>query len=296
MLVYPMSLVNTIRIQLLCRVTWLSLPKNGLVNILGGCCGTKPEHIKSIVEQVKGVKPRALVEIKKKPSFAGLEELKVTSETNFINVGERTNISGSRKFAQLIKDGNFDSALSVARDQVEAGAQIIDINMDYALIDSQESMVKFINLIISEPDIARVPIMIDSSSWKVLEAALKVIPGKPIVNSISLKVGEELFIQQAKLINKYGASIVVMAFDEKGQADTFARKVEICGRAYAILTKKLNIDPSDIIFDPNILAIGTGIKDHDNYALDYIEAIKKIKETLPGCLISGGVSNISFLI
>src|SRR5690554_5937010 len=220
------------------------------------------------------------------------EMTKVTA--NFINVGERTNVTGSARFKKLILEDRFNEALDVARQQVENGAQIIDVNMDEGMLDSQSAMVRFLNLIASEPDIARVPVMLDSSKWEVLEAGLKCLQGKAIVNSISLKEGEDIFLQQAKKIKQYGAAVVVMAFDEKGQADTFERRIEICERAYRLLTQKINFPPEDIIFDPNILAIGTGIEEHNNYAVDYINATKWIKQNLPYAKVSGGVSNLSF--
>ena len=268
--------------------------QSGFLNIVGGCCGTTPEHIAQIAKVVAGIPPRQIKELPPQSSYSGLEPLKITKETNFINIGERTNITGSQKFSQLILDGNYDEALSVARQQVEAGAQIIDINMDEAMLDSKAAMVRFLNLIAAEPDIARVPIMIDSSKWEVIEAGLKCVQGKAIVNSISLKEGEEPFREQAKTIKRYGAATVVMAFDEEGQADTKDRKVEICTRAYKILTEEIGFAPENIIFDPNIFAVATGIEEHNNYAVDYIEATRSIKKTLPHCRISGGVSNVSF--
>ncbi|VAW14419.1 5-methyltetrahydrofolate--homocysteine methyltransferase [hydrothermal vent metagenome] len=266
----------------------------GLINILGGCCGTTPDHIKAMNDAVESISPRSIPLMETKSSFSGLEPLYITKESNFLNVGERTNVTGSLKFARLIKEGNYEEALSVARQQVESGAQMIDINMDEAMLDSQAVMVRFLNLVASEPDIARVPIMVDSSKWSVIKEGLKCIQGKAVVNSISLKEGEENFIAQAKDIKRLGAATVVMAFDEKGQAETKERKVEICTRAYKILTEQVDFPPEDIIFDPNIFAIATGIEEHNNYAVDYIEATKVIKETLPHCLISGGLSNVSF--
>ena len=268
--------------------------KEGLLNIIGGCCGTTPDHINAIVQTVAGRLPRRPAAKTPIPAFSGLEPLKITSETNFVNIGERTNVTGSLKFARLIKNGDYEAALSVARQQVEAGAQIIDVNMDEAMIDAKAAMVQFLNLIASEPDIARVPVMIDSSQWEVIEAGLKCVQGKPIVNSISLKEGEKTFRAQAQKIRQYGAATVVMAFDEQGQADTKERKIEICSRAYAILTNELGFPPQDIIFDPNIFAVATGMAEHNNYAVDFIEATTVIKQTLPHCLVSGGVSNISF--
>ncbi|MCK5178956.1 MAG: dihydropteroate synthase, partial [Candidatus Omnitrophica bacterium] len=268
--------------------------QSGYVNIVGGCCGTTPEHIKAVVEAVAGVTPRKIPEVSRRTSFSGLEPLNVTGVTNFINIGERTNVTGSKKFSRLILEGNYDEALSVARQQVEAGAQIIDVNMDEAMLDSKAAMVKFLNLIAAEPDIARVPIMIDSSEWSVIEAGLQCIQGKAIVNSISLKEGKGPFCKQAREIKRYGAAVVVMAFDKKGQADTKERKIEICNRAYDILTEEVGFPSGDIIFDPNIFAVATGIEEHNDYALDYIEATRALKEAHPHCLISGGVSNISF--
>ncbi len=267
---------------------------SGFVNLIGGCCGTTPEHIKAMVEAVEGIPPRKIVPKESYTTFSGLEPLIVRPETNFVNVGERTNVTGSRKFARLIKNENFADALSVAQQQVEGGAQIIDINMDEGLLDSEKVMVEFLNLVMSEPEIAKLPIMIDSSKFEVIEAGLKCVQGKSIVNSISLKEGEEAFIQQAKLVKRYGAAAVVMAFDEKGQADTIQRKVEICERAYRILTEKVGFKPHDIIFDPNIFAVATGIEEHNEYAVNFIEATKQIKARCPGAKISGGVSNISF--
>jgi len=268
--------------------------QSGFLNIVGGCCGTTPEHIAQIAKVVADIQPRPIKELSPQTSYSGLEPLNVTSETNFINIGERTNVTGSKKFAKLILNEQYDEALSVARQQVEAGAQIIDVNMDEAMLDSKAAMVRFMNLIAAEPDIARVPIMIDSSKWEVIEAGLQCVQGKAIVNSISLKEGEKSFRKQAKTIKRYGAATVVMAFDEQGQADTKDRKVEICTRAYKILTEEINFPPENIIFDPNIFAVATGIEEHNNYALDFIEATKEIKEKLPLCQISGGVSNVSF--
>ncbi len=268
--------------------------QSGFLNIVGGCCGTTPEHIQAIAAIVKDLKPRAIPVIQPHTSFSGLEPLIKRKETNFINVGERTNVTGSKQFARLIMAGQFDQALAVARQQVENGAQIIDVNMDEAMLNSVESMTKFLNLVAAEPDISKVPIMIDSSRWNVIEAGLKCVQGKAIVNSISMKEGEQEFIRQATLVKRYGAAAVVMAFDEKGQADTVERRVSICQRAYHLLTKSVGFDPSDIIFDPNIFAVATGIEEHNNYAVDFFKATRIIKETCPGCLISGGVSNVSF--
>ncbi|HEY5138722.1 MAG TPA: methionine synthase, partial [Methylococcales bacterium] len=268
--------------------------RSGYLNIIGGCCGTSPTHIKAIVEAVKSYSPRTIPEIEKQCRLAGLEPMSIGPDTLFVNVGERTNVTGSAAFKRLIIQGEFESALEVAKQQVENGAQIIDINMDEGMLESQEAMVRFLMLIASEPDIAKVPIMLDSSKWDILEAGLKCIQGKGVVNSISLKEGEEVFIKHAKLVRRYGAAVIVMAFDEEGQADTKARKVEICQRAYKILTEQVGFPPEDIIFDPNIFAIATGIEEHNNYGLDFIEATREIKRTLPYALISGGVSNVSF--
>ncbi|MCA9407891.1 MAG: methionine synthase, partial [Candidatus Omnitrophica bacterium] len=268
--------------------------QDGFINVVGGCCGTTPDHIKAIADIVNGLSPRPLREIPVQSKYSGLEPLIIRPDSNFINIGERTNVTGSKKFAKMILDGDYDTALSVARQQVEAGAQVIDVNMDEAMLNSQEVMVRFLNLIASEPDISRVPIMIDSSKWSVIEAGLKCVQGKAIVNSISLKEGEQAFKDQAKKVKRFGAAAVVMAFDEKGQADSLERKVEISKRAYTILTEDVNFPPEDIIFDPNIFAIATGIEEHNNYAVDFIEATREIKKTLPHCRVSGGVSNVSF--
>lgn len=268
--------------------------KQGLVNIVGGCCGTTPEHIKSFSKAVAKYKPRKLPEKNIHLRLSGLEPLIITPETNFVNIGERTNVAGSRKFAQYILNGDYQSALEIAREQVQNGAQIIDINLDEGLLDSENAMRTFLNLIAAEPEIARIPIMIDSSKWSVIETGLKCLQGKGIVNSISLKDGEEEFIRRAKKILQFGAAVIVMAFDEKGQAVTFDHKINICKRAYDILTQKVGFPPQDIIFDPNILTIGTGIEEHNEYALAYIEATKWIKANLPFAKVSGGVSNLSF--
>ncbi|MGP4726280.1 methionine synthase [Agrobacterium deltaense] len=268
--------------------------RDGLVNIVGGCCGSTPEHIRAIAEAVKGYKPREIPEHKPFMSLSGLEPFVLTKDIPFVNVGERTNVTGSARFRKLITAGDYTAALAVARDQVENGAQIIDINMDEGLIDSEKAMVEFLNLIAAEPDIARVPVMIDSSKFEIIEAGLKCVQGKSIVNSISLKEGEEKFLQQARLVHNYGAAVVVMAFDEVGQADTYERKVEICSRAYKLLTEKAGLSPEDIIFDPNVFAVATGIEEHNNYGVDFIEATKTIRETMPLTHISGGVSNLSF--
>ena len=268
--------------------------ESGFLNIVGGCCGTAPAHIKAIAEAVEGIKPRQPVEDLHHCRLSGLEPLNITEDSLFVNVGERTNVTGSARFARLIKEGDYDTALEVARQQVENGAQIIDINMDEGMLESQEAMVTFLNLLAAEPDISRVPVMIDSSKWEVIEAGLKCIQGKGIVNSISLKEGEDKFIEQAKLVRRYGAAVIVMAFDEVGQADTRERKREICTRSYEVLTEKVHFPPEDIIFDPNIFAVATGIEEHNNYAMDFIEATHDIKQSLPHAKISGGVSNVSF--
>lgn len=267
---------------------------NGLVNIIGGCCGTTPEHINAIAKLLDKAVLHKPAKEQHLTSLSGLEPLTFTKETTFINVGERTNVAGSKKFARLIREGRYEEALTVARDQVEGGANIIDVNMDDAMLDAKKEMVTFLNLMASEPEIARLPVMIDSSKWEVLEAGLKCVQGKAIVNSISLKEGEQEFLDHATAIKEYGAAMVVMAFDEKGQADTFERRVEICTRAYNLLTEKAGIRPEDIIFDPNILAIATGIEEHNNYAVDFIRTTKWIKETFPLTKVSGGVSNLSF--
>ena len=267
---------------------------SGLVNLVGGCCGTTPNHIRAIVESVEGLKPRSIPKIKPLTRLSGLEPVTIRPESNFINIGERTNVTGSAKFRRLIKENNFEEALSVAKDQIENGAQIIDVNMDEGLLDSEEAMENFLRLIASEPDISKVPIMIDSSKWTVLEIGLKNLQGKGIVNSISMKEGKEEFIRQAKEIRKYGAAVIVMAFDEKGQADSYERKVEICTEAYKILVDEVQFPPEDIIFDPNIFAVATGIEEHNEYIKAYIDATKTIKENLPHIHISGGISNLSF--
>lgn len=268
--------------------------EEGFYNIVGGCCGTTPDHIKVFAEMAARHKPREIPKLEPYLRLSGLEPLIYRPDSNFINIGERTNVTGSKKFARLIKEENFEEALSVARQQVEGGAQILDVNMDEGMIDSEKAMIKFLNLIASEPDIAKLPIMIDSSKWSVIEAGLKCLQGKGIVNSISMKEGEEEFIRQAEKVMKYGAAVIVMAFDEEGQADTFERKTKICERAYKILTEQVGFPPQDIIFDPNIFAIATGIEEHNCYAVNYIEATRWIKKNLPLAKISGGVSNISF--
>jgi 5-methyltetrahydrofolate--homocysteine methyltransferase len=268
--------------------------RDGLVNIVGGCCGSTPEHIRAIAKAVAGHKPRAVPEFEPLMKLSGLEPFTLDKTIPFVNVGERTNVTGSAKFRKLITAGDYAAALDVARDQVANGAQIIDINMDEGLIDSQKAMVEFLNLIAAEPDIARVPVMIDSSKWEIIEAGLKCVQGKPLVNSISMKEGEEAFLHHARLVRAYGAAVVVMAFDEQGQADTEDRKVEICTRAYKLLTEQVGFPPEDIIFDPNVFAVATGIEEHNNYGVDFIEAARRITETLPHVHISGGVSNLSF--
>ena len=268
--------------------------KEGWVNIIGGCCGTTPHHIKRIAEASKQYKPRIKPETKKYTRLSGLEVLTITPETNFVNIGERTNVSGSIKFARLIREEKYDEALSIARNQVEGGAQVIDICMDEAMLDSEKAMVKFVNLIMAEPDISKLPLMIDSSRWNTIESALKCIQGKSVVNSISLKEGEEVFLDHAKTLRKYGASAVVMLFDEKGQADTYARRISVAERCYRLLVDKINFPPEDIIFDPNVLAIATGIEEHNNYAIDYIKTTEWIKQNLPYSRVSGGISNLSF--
>ncbi|MBA2777417.1 methionine synthase [Billgrantia kenyensis] len=267
---------------------------SGLVNIIGGCCGSTPEHIAAIHAAVKDMPPRQLPDRPRACRLSGLEPFNIEKDSLFVNVGERTNVTGSARFKRLIVEEDYTTALEVALEQVENGAQVIDINMDEGMLESQEAMVRFLNLIAGEPDIARVPIMIDSSKWEIIEAGLKCVQGKAIVNSISLKEGEAAFIEQATLCRRYGAAVVVMAFDEAGQADTFARKTEICQRAYELLVERVGFPPEDIIFDPNIFAIATGIEEHDNYAVDFIEATRWIREHLPHAMVSGGVSNVSF--
>ncbi|RCS56798.1 methionine synthase [Parvibium lacunae] len=266
----------------------------GFLNMAGGCCGTTPEHIAAIAKEIAGIAPRVIPQPDHKQRLAGLEPFNIDDSTLYVNVGERTNVTGSKAFARLIINEQYEEALAVARQQVENGAQVIDINMDEAMLDSKAAMVRFLNLIASEPDISRVPLMIDSSKWEVIEAGLQCVQGKAIVNSISLKEGEAEFLRQAKLCKRYGAAAVVMAFDEKGQADTYARKIEICERAYRTLVDQVDFAPEDIIFDPNIFAIATGIEEHNNYAVDFIEATRWIKQNLPYAKISGGVSNVSF--
>jgi 5-methyltetrahydrofolate--homocysteine methyltransferase len=268
--------------------------RSGLLNVVGGCCGTTPEHIRAIAAAVRGVRPREIPHFEPQMRLSGLEPFTIRKDTNFVNVGERTNVTGSAQFAKMIKENRYDDALAVARQQVLNGAQVIDVNMDEGMLDSEQAMETFLRLIASEPDIARVPVMVDSSKWSVIVRGLENLQGKGIVNSISLKEGEESFVAQAREIRRYGAAVVVMAFDEQGQADTAARKVEICTRSYRILVDEIGFPPEDVIFDPNIFAIATGIDEHANYAVDFIDATREIKRTLPYAKISGGVSNVSF--
>ena len=267
---------------------------HGWLNIVGGCCGSTPTHITAIAEAVRECQPHVPAVCEPHTRLSGLEPLTFRPDSNFVNIGERTNVTGSPAFAKLVLNGEYEAAIAIARQQVDGGAQIIDVNMDEALLDSQAAMVRFLHLVGSEPDIARIPIMIDSSNWPVIEAGLKCVQGKGIVNSISLKEGEEVFKKYARLIKRFGAAAVVMAFDEIGQADTLERKVEICTRAYRILTEEVGFPPRDIIFDSNILPVATGIEEHNNYVVNFIEATRQIKATLPHCKVSGGVSNISF--
>ena len=261
--------------------------ESGMVNVVGGCCGTTPAHIRAIAEAVAGLPPRVPAAPPPRLRLSGLEPLSIGPDSIFVNVGERTNVTGSRKFAKLVLAGGYEAGLEIARQQVENGAQMIDVNMDEGMLDSELAMTTFLQLIASEPDICRVPVVIDSSKWSVTEAGLKCVQGKGVVNSISLKEGEEKFIQQATLVRRYGAAVIVMAFDEQGQADTAERKVDICRRAYRILTEKVGFAPEDIIFDPNIFAIATGIEEHNNYAVDYIQATRRIKAELPSVMVSG---------
>src|SRR5580692_7112140 len=268
--------------------------QNGWLNIVGGCCGTTPPHIKAIADAVKGLPPRKVPTVEPYLRLSGLDALTVRPQTNFLNIGERTNVAGSPKFAQLIKAGDYEAALAIARQQVENGAQVIDVCMDEGMIDGVAAMHRFLNLIASEPDICKVPVMVDSSKWEVIETGLKCLQGKGIVNSISLKEGEEKFLHHAKLVHRYGAAVVVMAFDELGQADSFERKISVCKRAYDLLVEKVGFPPQDIIFDPNVLTVATGMEEHNNYAVDFIRATQWIKENLPHAKVSGGISNISF--
>src|SRR5215207_580154 len=266
----------------------------GWLNIVGGCCGTTPDHMKAMGEAVSDYPPREIPETPRKLRLSGLEPCNVGPDSLFVNVGERTNVTGSARFKDLVLNEDYETALEVARQQVENGAQIIDINMDEGMLEGEEAMVRFLDLVASEPDISRVPLMIDSSRWSIIEAGLKHVQGKAVVNSISLKEGEEEFVRQACLLKRYGAAVIVMAFDERGQADTKDRKVEICKRAYRILTQEIGFPPEDIIFDPNVFAIATGIEEHDNYGVDFIEAVREISESLPHAKTSGGISNVSF--
>ena len=268
--------------------------ENGWVNILGGCCGTTPDHIAAMADRVRRLKPHQQVKVAPWTRLSGTQALNLRPETNFLMIGERTNVTGSRKFARLIREGQFEEAVEVAREQVEGGASIIDVNMDDALLDGEEAMARFLRLIAGESDISRVPVMIDSSKWSVIEAGLRCVQGKAVVNSISLKDGEETFLERGQLIRRYGAAVVVMAFDEQGQATETDDKVRICKRAFKLLTEQVGMAPQDIIFDPNILTVATGIDEHNNYAVNFIEATRRIKEECPGAKISGGVSNISF--
>src|SRR5882672_3371025 len=267
---------------------------SGFLNIVGGCCGTTPDHIRAIADAVRPLPPRKRPATEKKLRLSGLEPLNIGESSLFVNVGERTNVTGSRAFARLILAGDYQEGLALARHQVENGAQVIDVNMDEAMLDSEKAMTTFLSLVASEPDISRVPVMIDSSKWAVIEAGLKCIQGKCVVNSISLKEGEAEFVRQARLARRYGAAVIVMAFDEKGQADSLARRIEICRRCYRLLVEQVGFPPEDIVFDPNIFAIATGIEEHNNYGRDYIEAAQAIRRELPHAKISGGVSNVSF--
>ncbi len=266
----------------------------GWANVIGGCCGTTPEHVRAFAEAVRGLPPRAPPPPDPHPRFAGLEPLVIRPETNLVNVGERTNVTGSRRFARLVRAGDLGAALEVAREQVAGGAQVIDVNFDEGMLDGPATMAAFLRLLAAEPDVARVPVMLDSSSWEVLEAGLQHLQGKGVVNSISLKEGEAEFLRQARLVRRYGAAVVVMAFDERGQADTFERRIEVCARAYRLLTEQVGFAPQDLIFDPNVLTVGTGIPEHARYAVDFIAAVRWIKAHLPGALTSGGISNVSF--
>src|SRR6185436_17105041 len=267
---------------------------SGWLNLCGGCCGTTPEHIRAMSEAVRGMAPRRPPERPRALRLAGLESFNVDDKSLFVNIGERTNVTGSKAFARLILAGDYAGALAVARQQVENGAQVIDVNMDEAMLDSEKAMTTFLRLVAAEPDIARVPIMIDSSKWSVIEAGLKCVQGKAIVNSISMKEGEAEFLRQARLCRQYGAAAVVMAFDEKGQADTLERRTAVCRRAYDLLVQQADFPPEDIIFDPNIFAVATGLEEHARYGIDYIEAVRWIRANLRGARVSGGVSNLSF--
>ena len=266
----------------------------GLVNIVGGCCGTTPAHIRAITRAVEGKAPREIPEVPRRLRLSGLEPFTLMPEIPFVNIGERTNVTGSAKFRKLITAGDYPAGLAIARDQVESGAQIIDVNMDEGMLDSEKVMVEFLHLIASEPDIARVPVMVDSSKFAVIEAGLKCLQGRAVVNSISLKEGEEEFIRQAKIVRRHGAAIVIMAFDQQGQADTLARRIAICQRAYDILVNRVGFPPEDIILDPNIFPVATGIEEHDGNGIAFIEASRWVRQHLPHAHISGGVSNLSF--
>ncbi|MGH8722610.1 MAG: dihydropteroate synthase, partial [Burkholderiales bacterium] len=268
--------------------------RSGWLNIVGGCCGTTAGHIRALADAVRGVAPRKVPTLPAQLRLSGLEPLNVGADSLFVNIGERTNVTGSKAFARLILAGDYAEALSVARQQVENGAQVIDVNMDEAMLDSEAAMHRFLTLVAAEPDIARVPVMVDSSKWRVIEAGLKCVQGKSIVNSISMKEGEEEFLRQARLARRYGAAVVVMAFDEQGQADTLERRTAICRRAYELLTTQAGMPAEDIIFDPNIFAIATGLEEHARYGLDYIEAARWIRQHLPHAQVSGGLSNLSF--
>ncbi|HEX3726384.1 MAG TPA: dihydropteroate synthase, partial [Pirellulales bacterium] len=274
--------------------TLAEFAEQGWLNIVGGCCGTTPAHIRAIAEAVSGKTPRRRPRIEPLTRLSGLEPLTLRPDSNFTLIGERTNVTGSKKFARLILGDKFEEAVAVAREQVEAGANIIDVNMDEGMLDGEASMTTFLNLVAAEPEISRVPIMVDSSKWSVIEAGLKCVQGKAIVNSISLKEGEEAFLHHARLVRRYGAAVVVMAFDEQGQATDVDRKVAIAERAYRLLTREVGMPPQDIIFDPNILTVATGIDEHNNYAVNFFEATRQIKARLPGAKVSGGVSNVSF--
>ena len=304
-----MLLVNMMKLQKKWEIQIEEYLKKNLINIIGGCCGTGPEHIRVIAKLAATYEPRAYYELfqnlyyrgmkmkiyqTKYMRLSGLEPLVLNENSNFINIGERTNVAGSRKFLRLIKEENFDEALQIARHQVDGGAQIVDINMDDGLIDGKEAMVRFLNLIAAEPDICRVPMMIDSSKWEIIEAGLQVVQGKCIVNSISLKEGEEKFIWEATQIKRYGAAVIVMAFDEVGQADNYERRIEIAKRSYDVLVNKVGFPSEDIIFDLNIFPVATGMDEHRRNAVDFIEATKWVRENLENVSVSGGVSNVSF--
>src|SRR3712207_6107388 len=268
--------------------------RNGWLNIVGGCCGTTPEHIEAIAEAVSGHAPREIPELPRLLRLSGLEPCNIGPDSLFVNVGERTNVTGSRRFKDLILSGDYETALEVARQQVENGAQIIDVNMDEGMLDGEAAMGTFLNLVASEPDISRVPVMIDSSKWSVIEEGLKRVQGKPVVNSISMKEGEGEFVRQAKLLRRYGAAVIVMGCDEEGQADTRERKVSICARAYKLLTERVGFPPEDIIFDANVFAIATGVEEHNPYGVGFIEAVREFSRNFPHAKTSGGISNVSF--